>query len=60
MFPIFLDMPPFLLVMLQVFLKRPVPIKAFVPLIISYTHESWKGGLRREGFGRRYRECNPT
>ena len=43
MFPIFLDMPPFLLVMVQILLESPVTIKAFVPLIISFVDDGQKG-----------------
>lgn len=35
MFPIFLDMPPFLLVLFQILLESPITIKALVPLIVS-------------------------
>jgi hypothetical protein len=36
MFPILLDMPPFLFMMFQILLEGPVPIETFVPLIISF------------------------
>lgn len=39
MFPILLDMLPFLLMLLQILLEGPVPIKTFVPLIISFVHQ---------------------
>jgi len=39
LFPIFLDMLPFLLMLLQILLQGPVTIKALIPLIISSVND---------------------